>query len=95
MNTYACWYRGIYGYCFQNPRSGWWFVPEINQPDPRVYRHLLLKDLVFVNDPDYRHEQLNEQRRECKSWCDMLCNLLFPAWRARTVGGLLFLPESH
>jgi hypothetical protein len=95
MNTYACWHQGIFGYCFQNPRSGWWFVPELDQPDPKVYRHLQLSDLMFVNDSDYRHEWQNEQLRECSTWRDSLRNLLFPALRARTVGGLLFLPDNR
>lgn len=95
MNTYACWYQGIFGYCFHNPRSGWWFVPELNQPDPAVHRHLQLSELVFVNSSDYRYEVRKQRHQAQVSWKTRLKNLLFPVARVHTVGGLLFLPGGH
>lgn len=95
MNTYACWHQGIFGYCFLHPHSGWWFIPELNQSDSAVYRYLQLSELVFVNASEYRHELRNERHRQQAGWWRRLKHLLFPAPRAHTVGGLLFLPGRH
>lgn len=92
MNTYACWHQGRPGFCFEHPRSGWWFVPEQGQPDNEIRRYLALEDFLFANRIDW---QLEYDRRQIHAampwWRRSLQAVLSPA-RPRSVAGLLLLP---
>lgn len=90
MNIYACWYHGLPGYCFEHPRSGWWFVPEQSQPASAAYRHLHLQDFIFVNASDWRFERARLQQRP-PVWRRLL-NSWLNGVPPRTVAGLLLLP---
>lgn len=92
MNTYACWYQGRPGYCFEHPRSGWWFVPEQGQPDSSVRRQLSLQDFVFANHADWQFEQQLHRQQQCTPrWLQCL-KALFAPIKPQTVAGLLLLP---
>lgn len=92
MNTYACWYHGLYGFCFQHPRSGWWFVPEQGQPDADIHRHLRLEDLLFVDAVAWRYELQRQRRRAARPWWQQLISAMRTPLQPHTVAGLLLLP---
>jgi len=94
MNTYACWLYGRPGYCFEHPRSGWWFVPEQGQPDNEVRRGLDLDDFVFANRFEQQMEHHRKRMRSAiPTWRRWLRSLFAPA-RAQSVAGLLLLPAE-
>lgn len=93
MNTYACWYQGLSGYCFEHPRSGWWFVPEQGQGCSQVHRHLQLHDFVFADAHEWQFEYNRCQKPKPALWQQFL-NTLFPSVKPQSVAGLLFLPMT-
>ncbi len=94
MNIYACWYHGLPGYCFEHPRSGWWFIPEQGQADPTPCRHLRLRDFIFVNTGEWRFELNRLQQPRPALWRRLL-NGWLNSVKPRTVAGLLLLPSSR
>lgn len=96
MNIYACWHQGRPGYCFEHPRSGWWFVPELGQPDPAVRRHLSFEEFIFASSFDWRLEYRRQQARVATPRWRLCLRALFTPVRPNTVAGLLMLPvEPH
>lgn len=93
MNTYACWYQGLLGYCFEHPHSGWWFIPEQGQPDSRVHRHLSLQDFIFANRFEWQFENRLQQGRGIKPLWRRCLEALFMPLKPQTVAGLLLLPS--
>lgn len=91
MNTYSCWYQGRFGYCFEHPRSGWWFIPATG--DQPVARHLALADLTFTDPAAYRmeHDRCLSSRPRWQRW---LRHLLLPV-RTPGVSALLLPPALH
>lgn len=90
MNTYACWYHGRFGYCFEHTRSGWWFVPEQSQNSPGVHRNLCLQDFLFASQHDWQFELNRHQQPSL--WRRLLSSMFAPL-KPQTVAGLLLLPS--
>lgn len=93
MNTYACWYYGQSGYCFEHPHSGWWFVPEQSHYSPKVSRNLCLQDFLFASQHDWQFELSRHQQPQPSLWRRLL-NSVFAPLKPQTVAGLLLLPIS-
>ncbi len=91
MNVYQCWYLGLRGYCCRSYNSRWMFVPELGQTS-NIHKHISLNDLVFNNVFAKEYELKIEQRiQQIRSNpFHFIKELLFPAKKASTVGGLLF-----
>lgn len=92
MNVYRCWYRGNLGFCCRRRGTHWLFVPELGQPNPAIYKHARLDDLIFDNPLAQRMEQERERERSQGSRLKSALTWLFPIARPQTVGGYLFLP---
>lgn len=93
MNIYSCWYQGLCGYCFEHPRSGWWFVPETGQPQATIHRHLQLRDFVFNNPHDWAFECRRQQQPQRPFWRRLFS--ISSSLRPHTVAGLLLMPLGH
>ena len=89
MNVYRCLYHGNMGYGCRTRGRKWMFVPELGQSDHKVYKNLLLDDLLFVNPFDRKFEHEIEKRL-AKTWLLGFIKWLFNASsRSNTMGGLL------
>lgn len=95
MNTYACWHQGRTGYCFEHPRSGWWFIPEQGESDTRICRHLSLQDFVFANRSEQRFEHQRQHFLTAMPWWRHCLRALSLPIKPQTVAGLLLLPVLH
>ena len=91
MNVYSCWYQGIMGYCCRNRNSRWLFVPELGQPGKTIHRSIELDDLAFTNPYAKKYEIEIEMKLSNRGLLSYLKDLLFPACKPRTIGGLLFI----
>lgn len=89
MNVYRCWHRGILGYGCRRGR-GWMFVPELGQPDNRIYKHLALTELVFRNRHEWRFEMKKEDQRKGNSFSRLIRQFLAQRSRPHSVNGTLF-----
>ena len=90
MNVYTCWYNGNFGYGCRTRSRRWMFVPELGQPDHKVYKNLTVHDLIFKNPFDKKLELVLEHKLQKSGWWGLLKRLLFTAPGVQTVGGLLF-----
>ena len=90
MNVYTCWHHGNLGYGCRTRRMRWMFVPELGQPDNRVYKNLCLDDLIFKNPFDRQIELDFEKQMRKFSIVRFLRTLIFPEKKLHTVGGMLF-----
>lgn len=93
MNTYPCWLNGRPGYCFEHPRSGWWFIPEQGQGDNEVRRNLSLEDFLFSNHRDRQFEYHRREARQSIPWWQKYLRALFLP-KPHSVAGLLLLPAQ-
>ena len=90
MNVYTCWYLGNYGYGCRTRSRKWMFVPELGQPDNKIYKNLTLNDLVFKNPFDRKLELDLERKLREFSLLRLIKQSVLPPQRLHTVGGLLF-----
>ena len=90
MNVYQCCYRGIIGYGCRTRGKRWMFVPELGQPDNRIYKDITLHDLQFRNFIEKNFELECEHRSEKGIFMKLLKSLVFGRYRPQTVNGLLF-----
>lgn len=90
MNVYPCWYNGNFGYGCRTRGRSWMFVPDLGQPDNRIYKKLALDALLFENPFDRQLELQLANRTRKFSITGFLHALIFPGQKPRTVGGLLF-----
>ena len=65
------------------------FVPELGQPDSKIYKNLPMNDLVFKNPFDHKFELDLERKLQKFSLLRFFKRLLSPGHRLHTVGGLL------
>ncbi len=91
MNVYTCWHEGNLGYSCRTRGRQWMFVPEIMQPDSNIYNNLPLSDLVFKNTYEKQYEVNREVQREHFSLVNILKSKFKPAYKPKTIGGLLFI----
>ena len=89
MNVYTCWYNGNFGYGCRTRSRKWMFVPELGQSDHKVYKNLILHDLIFKNPFDKKLELDLERKLQKFSWLRLMKRLLFTTPGVQTVGGLL------
>jgi len=66
------------------------FVPELGQPDNRVYKELELAELVFRNRYEWRFELKNEEQHNGNSFARLLRQFLPQRSRPHSVNGTLF-----
>ena len=89
MNIYTCWHHGNFGYGCRTRSRKWMFVPELGQPDNKIYKNLTMNELVFKNPFDHKFELELERKLRKFSPLRFFKRLLSPAHRLQTVGGLL------
>ena len=65
------------------------FVPELGQPDSKIYKNLTMNDLVFKNPFEKKFELDLERKLQKFSPLRFFKRLLSPGHRLHTVGGLL------
>ena len=65
------------------------FVPELGQPDNKIYKNLTMNDLVFKNPFEKKFELDLERKLQKFSPLRLFKRLLSPGHRLHTVGGLL------
>ena len=91
MNVYQCWYRGVLGYACRLRGRRWMFVPELGQYDRHVYRGVPLRELVFNNPLEKRHEYARDALYRRTRLARILRTLFGFTARPATTAGLLLL----
>lgn len=90
MNVYNCYYQGVTGYGCRSHGGCWMFVPELGQPDNRIYKNIALDELKFRNLFEKQYEIELERQLNSHRLLKILMSLVFPVYSSQTVGGLLF-----
>ena len=89
MHVYSCWYQSNFGYSCRAHTEKWMFVPELGQPDNKIYKNLLLEDLTFKYAREKSFEEMQEHRPLHSTLLSVLHSILFPRAKPRTMAGLL------
>lgn len=90
MNVYHCCYQGITGYGFRTYGKRWMFVPELGQPDNRIYKNISLYELQFRNFFEKQFEMELERKLGLYRLSRFFKSLISLECKPQTVSGLLF-----